>query len=138
MNQDFQREGTSVELLQRHDIFLTSVSPPTLTYCDNPPTVRRENPWNVWFCRNCCCPFFRTNSNKKSEKLIGKTSFRTFWPKRRQIFDTGVSNGIVLACPLFEASVCLSKCSLHKYKLTSSLVWRIPYYLYDETSCMTF
>ena len=76
LNQENQREECCVEYLPRCEPFVS-----TSTNCDN---LKRENSWDVWFCRNCCCPFY--NSNKSDRKR----TFRFMLPKRRQIFDANV------------------------------------------------
>ena len=88
MNQDFRSDECSVELLPCSDVFTTSLSASS-NFCDkSSPIIRRENAWNIWFCKNCCFPVSR--APKSAEKLIDKRSFRSFWPKRKQIFDTSV------------------------------------------------
>lgn len=78
LNRENLKEECCLEYLPRCEPFVS-----TSTNCDN---LKRENSWDVWFCRNCCCPFLNSNKSKSDRKK----TFRFMLPKRRQIFDANV------------------------------------------------
>jgi hypothetical protein len=108
-----RQESSCVEFLPRHcDAF--AVTPrryDAVTPSPRPPSFRSS--WDIWFCRNCCCPF------PVPDEREAKRRFR-LWPKRTQIFDaSSVRDSFFLGWGMGVSDpLCLSSSSdLNFYRL---------------------